>query len=421
MRILWVSHVVPYPPKAGVLLRAYYLLRAVAADHEVDLAAFVQRSLMATFYQDLEIGVADAQTNLAEFCRDVQLLPIESLARPYGKARTALAALAGDCYTTRFLQSAAGHRQLLDMSNAGHYDLVHFDYIGLAPYRASIDAPVATLGHHNIESHMMLRRADNEPNVLKRAYFRREGRRLEHYERRTVGEFAANITCSDLDSERLIELQPAANCVNVPNGVDCEYFAPLGAPERADSLVFVGTLGWYPNAAAVDFLLRDILPALRRLRPSVTLDVIGAGAPAALLELGAASPGATLHGFVPDIRPLIDSAALYICPIRDGGGTKLKMLDAFAMAKCVLAHPIACEGIDVEPGKNVSIATTAQEFVAATIRLLENRPERRAIGDAARSLVESRYTFAAIGQELSNTFVSLARNPADLRDRSWRA
>ncbi len=410
MRILWVSHVVPYPPKAGVLLRAYYLLKAVASEHDVDLAAFVQKPLLSTFYANLQAGLSDSRTKLAEFCDAVEFLPIESLDRPFGKARTALTALLGDCYTTRFLQSAAARSRLAEMSHRQAYDLVHFDYVGLAPYAQLVDVKVATLGHHNIESHMMLRRADNEPSLLKRAYFKREGSRLEEYERAVVGQFAANITCSDLDSQRLLELEPGARCVTIPNGVDCEYFSPMQLPERPDSLVFVGTLSWYPNASAVEFLLRTVLPGLRALRPGIALDVIGAGAPPSLVKLAANTAGVTLHGFVPDIRPLIDSAALYICPIRDGGGTKLKMLDAFAMAKCVLAHPIACEGIDVTEGRDVFLASTGEQFVAETLRLLDVADVRRQVGAAARILVQDRYTFTAIGKKLADTFrVAAAR------------
>ena len=154
------------------------------------------------------------------------------------------------------------------------------------------------------------------------------------------------------------------------------------------------------------FLLH--LPGLRASRPGIVLDVIGAGAPPSLVKLAANTAGVTLHGFVPDIRPLIDSAALYICPIRDGGGTKLKMLDAFAMAKCVLAHPIACEGIDVTEGRNVFLASTGEQFVAETLRLLDVADVRRQVGAAARILVQDRYTFTAIGKKLADTFRAAA-------------
>jgi glycosyltransferase involved in cell wall biosynthesis len=112
---------------------------------------------------------------------------------------------------------------------------------------------------------------------------------------------------------------------------------------------------------------------------------------------------------VNDVRPLMSAATLYVCPIRDGGGTKLKLLDAFAMQKCVVAHPIACEGIDVVPGRHVEFAESATGFVESIRRLLQQPRLRAEMGNAARQLVVERYSFAEIGRGLSDLFESLSR------------
>jgi glycosyltransferase involved in cell wall biosynthesis len=116
-----------------------------------------------------------------------------------------------------------------------------------------------------------------------------------------------------------------------------------------------------------------------------------------------------MHGYLPDVRPLIDSAAIFVCPIRDGGGTKLKILDAFAMEKCVVAHPIACEGIDVTAGKDVVLASTPEEFVGQMCHLFANERERLDIGTAARQLVEKSYSFRQFGERLSSTIENVVR------------
>src|SRR5205814_3141468 len=107
------------------------------------------------------------------------------------------------------------------------------------------------------------------------------------------------------------------------------------------------------------------------------LDVVGAGEPASIVRLAGQCDGVALDGFVPEIRLLLDAAAIFVCPIRDGGGTKLKILDAFAMAKCVVAHPIACEGIDVADGVNVVLPESDADFAQQLASLL-NDDERRA-------------------------------------------
>lgn len=411
MQVLWASHLVPYPPKSGVHLRSFHLLRGVATQHDVDLIAFVQEPWLKIFYGSRTQALAECEKGLREICRSVRFLTIDSLARPAGKLRTAMAGMVSPAgYTLRWLQSSAAQRVFAAAAQERRYGLAHFDTIGLAPYRAPFGPVPATLGHHNIESHMLLRRAANEGDILKRAYFALEGARVRRYEARVAERFAAHITCSELDSERLHAIAPHANAVVIPNGVDVDYFQPRAPEAAAPSIIFVGSLNWYPNVEAVLFLLRDVWPALKAQIPQLHLDLVGSAPPDVVLELASSLPDVTVHGFVDDVRPFMEAATLYVCPIRDGGGTRLKLLDAFAMRKCVIAHPIACEGIDVVPGRHVEHATSAEEFVRSITRLLRAPDERRSMGLAAQQLVTERYSFAQIGRRLADLFGALARD-----------
>jgi glycosyltransferase involved in cell wall biosynthesis len=410
MNVLWIAHAVPYPPKAGFLLRSYNLLRALARRQTVDLVAFVQEPWMTTLFASLEVGLAESECALKEFCRHVTFLPIDSITRPWGKQVTALtAAMRHRAYTTTWLQSPAARSAIARRVRAASYDIAHFDTIGLAPYRSLAQSLPATLTHHNIESHMMFRRAENATNALTRAYFLHEARALRAYEQRTAGDFAAHITCSTLDSERLREIAPRATAVEIPNGVDCDFFRSESLAERPQSLIFVGTMNWYPNIDAMLFFLRDIWPDLKRRVPAVTLDIAGSNPPKSLTDLAATLDGVTVHGYVPDVRPMLDAAALVVCPIRDGGGTKLKILDALAMEKCVISHPVACEGIDVTADENVILASTPSEFVNQIVALLPDEPRRRRIGAAGRALVEAQYSYGAIGERFNDVMQDAAR------------
>ena len=410
LRVLWLSHLVPFPPKSGALLRSYNLLRAVASRHDVDLVAFVQEPLLRTFYPTLSAALADCRSNLEPICRSVAFLPIEKLSRPWGQIRTvAETLLMKDGYMANWLRSAAAELKLKELCESGTYDVAHFDFEGLAQYRVLCrDTPV-TLGHHNAESHMMLRRADNAKNVLGKWYFRQEGQRLARFERRIASQFAAHVTCSDLDSDRLRPIMPDARMVNIPNGVDVAYFFPQAIAERPHSLVFVSSMSWYPNVDAILFLLREIWPRVISEFPSAHLDVIGANPPASVRQSAESYTNVTLHGFVDDIRSLVGSASLYVCPVRDGGGTKLKVLDALAMGKCIVAHPIACEGIAVSPGRDVVFADTAEEFARSIGSLLRDSDTRRALGSSARELAVSHYSFASIGSDFTDLLENIAR------------
>jgi len=412
MRILWVSHVIPYPPKSGVHMRSYNLLRGVAARHDVDLLSFIQEPWLDVFYSSRQAGLAECASELGKLCHSVRFLPIDNLKRWNGKLRTALEGLiCPTSYTIRWLQSPQAHAAFAEAASRTSYSLVHFDTIGLAPFRAHFLQTPASLGHHNIESHMLSRRSGNERSFAKRMYFLLEGERVRRYESRVAGEFELHTTCSELDSARLRSVAPSVRPVAIPNGVDTEYFRPTPSKSTVPSLIFVGSLNWYPNVDAVLFLLREVWPMAKQRRPDLRFDIVGSAPPPSVVSLAAGFKDVHVHGFVDDVRPLMDAATVYVCPIRDGGGTKLKVLDAFAMEKCVIAHPVACEGIDVSPGVNVQLAESAESIVDAIERLMSDPSARQAMGRAARSLVVERYSFSQIGRQLCDLFESTARGP----------
>jgi glycosyltransferase involved in cell wall biosynthesis len=408
MRVLWVSHIVPYPPVAGVTLRAYNLLKRVAAEHDVHLASFVQTEWLRISFDDIEYGLQQTRAHLESFVRSIDFLSIPSESQLAGRARLVLRSLAGPCYTVGWLSSPAAHRVFARLSKSYDFDVVHFDTISLAQYAPLFSNVPSTLGHHNVESHMLLRRAQNERHRLKSWYFRREGRRLQRYEQEVATMFAAHIACSDVDVQRLRGLAPNANVTCVPNGVDIDFFRPLNNGTESHSLVFVGTMNWYPNVDAMQFFARHIWPALRDRWPELQMNVVGTSPPRALLKLGRRDQRFKLWGFLEDIRSLVSDAILYVCPVRDGGGTKLKLLDAFAMGKCVVAHPLACEGLNITPDKDVVLAESAADFIEKIGDLLRDPRERERIGSNARTLVERKYSFDAVGEQMVAVLESVA-------------
>jgi glycosyltransferase involved in cell wall biosynthesis len=192
----------------------------------------------------------------------------------------------------------------------------------------------------------------------------------------------------------------------VPNGVDTDYFVHDDSIEQQASLIFVGTLSWYPNIEAVRFIAYEIWPRIKKLMPGISVDIIGANPPDDLRRLAENEDGFNVLGFVDDVRSYIDRAAFYVCPISDGGGTKLKILDALAMQKVIIAHPIACEGIAVDEGNNVLFAKTADEYIAHMQRLINDSSEKSRLGLNGRKLIEERYTYHLIGHKLSKLFES---------------
>jgi len=410
VKILWLSHLVPYPPKGGVLQRSYNLVRELAKYHEVDLLAFNQKPMLLTHYPDVATGLADARVHLGEFCHRVEFLELPVDKSRYGRQWIALKSLFTRPYNINWLVSDEYGNRLRQWLAEAQYDLVHFDTISFAPYLPLLPAGMATaLDHHNIESPMLIRRAEMEKNLLKKFYFWQEGVRLRRYEANHCPQFSTNITCSDLDTERLLEISPQCDAQTIPNGVDIDYFKPSeeGNPGEENGelrLIFVGRLNWYPNAQAVNYIAEVLWPLLKKRWPDIKFDIIGASPPAAAKELATKDPNFIVHGFVDEMRTYMANASVYVCPITDGGGTKLKMLDALAMGKAIVADPIACEGIAVTEGVNVLLASDPAAYVQRIAEFVDSPEKRSAFGRAARELIESQYSYAAIGRELATLY-----------------
>ena len=408
-RVLWLSHLLPWPPKGGVMQRSYYLMREVARHHELRVVAFRQHA-----HQPDDASLDEARAAISEFATLSHVSSLPEKRVPWGQTLLALRSLVpGPPYTIRWGMSAEYGRAVQLAIEDFKPDVIHFDTVSLAPYLDLAGAIPTVLDHHNIESHMLLRRAEQESNLLKRLYFGQEGRRLAAYERRVSGRFRTHLVCADLDAKRLLETVGDMSVRLVPNGVDLEYFqpAPPDTPQEPDSMIFVGGLSWYPNASAMSFFVRQVWPIIAAKRPSATLRIIGRNPPSDLLEDGAGDPRIQVMGFVNDIRPVVLESMVYVCPIFDGGGTKLKMLDAMAMGKAIVAHPISCEGLDVVCGEQVLQAVEPEGFVNQILRVMDNPSLRETLQRNARDHVERRFSFRSIGRGLSQLYVELSQTP----------
>lgn len=406
LKVLWLSHFVPYPPKGGMLLRSYNLLREAAKYHDIDLFSFIQRKPLETMFPTVEEGLAEARQHLQTFCNHVEFfsIPCETIA--YGNHLLALKSLFTKApYTINWLKSAYFQHRVTEAFRQKKYDAIHFDTISFAYLKDIFETTPCVLNHHNIESHMLLRRASLESNFLKGLYFKLEGIKLERYERAFCPRFTLNVVCSDLDKERLHQIATGTRIESVPNGVDIEYFNPLqNTLQKKNSLVFAGGLNWYPNTAAMVFFAEKIWPLLKQRIPDIEMNVIGQDPPESLLALAKHDDGFKVHGFVNDVRPFIDSATVYVCPIKDGGGTKLKILDALAMGKALVADAVACEGIEVANGENVVFAQSPDEYVNAIVMLLGDNAMRTRLGISGRKLVCDRYSYRELGLRLARLF-----------------
>jgi glycosyltransferase involved in cell wall biosynthesis len=414
MNILWLSHFLPYPPKGGAFQRSHYLLREAASRHRVSLVALNQRAVLTSAK-----AVEEATQVLGGIVSDLAWFEI-----PADRSRfrwgltTALSYFRPSPYDVNWLRSWPLRRHLRERAGREHFDLIHIDTLGLLPYAAELSGVPVALNHHNIESQLMERRTEREGNPLKRHYFRRETSKLQRLERKACAEVAVNLVVSELDGERLRSISPEARIEVVSNGVDTQYFQPNPqVVRRPGSLVFAGGMNWYPNRDAVNHFLAEIWPLLIADSPTRSVAIIGKEPPKALLDATRDSR-IRAPGFVDDVRPWLDEAAIYVCPIRDGGGTRLKILDALAMTKPVVATGLSVEGLDLVEGAHYLRAETPAEFLEQ-IRRLEKDPRFAAeLGSAGRKLVTERYAWSVIGHALETAYRESAAGGKMLRVRN---
>jgi glycosyltransferase involved in cell wall biosynthesis len=405
MRVLFLSQIVPYPPHGGVLQRGYNIIRQLGQLAEVHLLAFVHPDALPT-----ATTLEESRVELGRFCRTVEYFPLWVKKSPAHKALgLALSLGSRSPFGMIAHRSRAFSRRIAAATRAARFDVVHVDTIGLAPFVDLERPPAATvLTHHNIESMLMARRSQVEPGRAARAFLAREAGKLAAAEREIPPRFDLNIVMSENDRCALAALAPEARSAVVPNGVDTEYFRP--APEReTPALIYGGGMNMFANRDAVMHFLAEVWPAIRSARPDVRFFAVGQDPPRELLALAERDPQIVVTGYVKDIREYISQAAVYVVPLRVGGGTRLKVLDAMAMGKAMVSTSLGCEGIAVTSGEHLIVADAPPAFADATLALLADPQRRLALGRAARGLVEREYAWPVVGRQLLDGYQEAIR------------
>jgi glycosyltransferase involved in cell wall biosynthesis len=254
------------------------------------------------------------------------------------------------------------------------------------------------LFEHNVEYLIWRRLSKLEPKAWRRALFEIEWRKLRRREAAACARADLTIAVSEQDRHRLAGLAPDALIAQIPTGVDVSYFAPDRTAQLPTRLVFTGSMDWYPNEDAVLYFIGAILPRIRSEVPDVSLAVVGRN-PSDRLRAAGERSGVLVSGTVDDVRPFVREAAVYVVPLRAGGGTRLKIFEALALEKAVVSTTVGAEGLALVPGREAIVADDPDEFARAVVSLLRDPGRREALGLAGRRLVESRYTWTRVAGE----------------------
>ncbi len=399
-RILVLTPQFPYPPHQGTTIRNYHLVAGLARRQQVHLLSFGDP--------------AQSQgTPLDALCQSVQVVP-----PPQHSTRQRLKGLLLSRLPdmAQRLPSASFQAALTATLEREDPDVVEVEGIELAQYLFQVaecrgvgQRPLLVFDDHNAEYVLQQRAFETDVRQPGRwigaAYSFVQWQRLRGYERRACLTADRVVAVSEADAFALQRLVPGLEPAVVPNGVDMDYYtapiSPLDPPEGPEGwdLVFTAKMDFRPNVDAVLWFVREVLPLIRRESPATRFWAVGKDPHPRLAPL-ASAPGVRLTGWVADVRPYIARAAVYVIPLRIGGGTRLKVLEAMAMGKAIVSTTLGCEGFELVPGQELAIADAPAEFAATVLALLRDPERREAMGRAGRRLAASRYDWRMIVPKL---------------------
>jgi len=409
-RLLVLAQSLPYPPHSGVANRTFNVLRQLRVEYDVDLVAFFR-----TNHQPDNAAREAAWRSLRKVAASVaEPTPIPNEHSAVRKMWDHLRSLAsGRAYTYYEYDSRAFAERLQATLRARRPDLVHLDSLDLHRWLPDLPrAPIACT-HHNLESELLRRYALGLTPALLRRYVLAQADRVEAVERELCPRLALNVMVSAVDAEKLRVVAPGAPTAIVPNGTDTDYFQPADAASIPGRVVFVGPTYSHPNRDAVELLLHDIWPRVRAADRHACLRLIGRNAAMDQARY-AVEPGVRPLGHVPDIRPAVAEARCCVVPIRIGGGTRLKILDAWAMGKAVVSTSIGCEGLDAVDGENILIRDAPDAFAGAVLDVLHDATLRARLERNARRTALEIYSWIVVGRRIRAAYNQLLDRPVSL-------
>lgn len=404
LRVVIVDEELPYPPNSGKRIRSLNLTTRLARRHHITYLAHrhadPRESAEAEEYfrsQGIEVRLADRQvpskTGLGFYAR-----------------------LAGNLcsqlpYSVQTHTSKAMQRLIREHQASHEVDLWQCEW---TPYAENLkhaipNQPFVVMAH-NIESQIWQRYALHESNLLKRWYILHQWSKFQRFERRAFAAANATIAVSPADAA-LARLHFKASHVEVvENGVDLEYFHPADIERQAEAILFLGSLDWRPNLDAVMLLLDEVFPRIFRSESAAQLWLVGRNPPRWLAERVQRERNVELHENVPDVRPYLWRCGVMIVPLRIGGGSRLKILEALACACPVVSSSLGAEGLDLIPGKHYSLASTPEEMASTLQKFIAVPKTARAMTCSGREAVVQSYNWDILSAKLERIWLDQVAN-----------
>lgn len=399
MRILAISPYLAWPLYGGNMVRIYNLMRELARrGHEL--------ALMAGY----DGPPLPGDHPVRKLCSEVRFYRPPASARRANPVRSALASVFSPLpYTAAKFGERTVPQIIREILNAQRFDLILANFAFMAsliPADLAHTTPVV-LDEHESEG-LLWRQYLREGGIGKRAFALLNLAKMGRFQKAVGSRIAAMMSASDREAEfARTFLSPQVKLWVVPNGVDTEFFVP-SAPASEPGLVLCAGFSVYRNCEAAIWFVREIFPEVRKAVPESQFWIVGSNPPPEVRRL-AEIPGVHVTGTVEDIRPYYCRAAVSVAPYRYGEGTKLKVLEAMACGVPVVSTTIGCQGIEARDDEHLLVADAPGDFARRVVGLLQDPKHCAGIGARARALIEQKYAWRIIVDDLEPKLLGLTR------------
>ena len=399
MNVVVVGGSLPFPANSGGRIRTLNLLVRLARRHKLTYLAMrnPDRALALAAIEHLgDHGVSAVEVD--------HTVPAKS--GPWFYARLAANLASPLPYSVASHLSPALHRTVARLASRAKIDLWQAEWSGgVVAFRGLRGARTLIMAQ-NVETLIWERFRENEPHPLRRRYISQQCRKYDRFERRAFAEVNRVVTVSDADAA-IVRGRFGIACVDVvDNGIDRAFFEGAGSGVARDpfQILFLGSLDWRPNQDALELLLDRIFPAVRAAEPRARLDIVGRSPSDSLARRASEMDGVTLHANVADVRPYLARSGVMAVPLRIGGGSRLKILEALASGLPVVSTTVGAEGLCLRNGEELVLADDPAAFTAALLDALHEPSRAQELARRGRTLVLSRYDWDVLADELERSW-----------------
>jgi glycosyltransferase involved in cell wall biosynthesis len=408
MNVVIVDGDISYPMTSGKRLRTLNLMLPLARRHRITYIArgharSAEAREAATFLADHGIRSAFVDH------------PVARKTGPLFYGRLAANLLSPLPYSVTSHTSSRVRRAVREHARRHLVDVWHFEF---QPYLSALDGlgPARTvLNTHNVESLIWQRYHEVERHPARRWYIGRQWRKWERYEREVFARATRVVAVSPEDAAIMRERFGVPHVDVVENGIDGAYFEKVRPLREPGHVLFVGSLEFRPNMDAARLLLDEIFPSVRAQEPEAQLSIVGRNPPPWLVERVRREVGVELHANVPDVRPYLARAAVLAVPLRVGGGSRLKILEALGCGLPVVSTRVGAEGLRLTPGEEIDVVEDVGGMADALVGCLRDLGPALGRAEKGRRVVRERYDWGPLADKMERVWEACVGGGASRR------